>query len=46
MSKREWRFFLKDIDESIHKIIKYTGGMDKTRFMNDDKSFDAVMRNE
>lgn len=45
MSKREWRFFLKDISKSIDKIIQYTASMDKTRFMNDDKTFDAVMRN-
>jgi uncharacterized protein with HEPN domain len=45
MSKREWRFFLKDIKESIDKIIKYTKDMDKNQFLLDDKTFDAVMRN-
>ena len=45
MSKREWRFFLKDIKESIDKIIKYTKDMNKNQFLSDDKTFDAVMRN-
>ena len=45
MSKREWRFFLKDIHESIDKIIKYTKGLNKTQFLLDDKTFDAAMRN-
>ncbi len=45
MSKREWRFFLKDIEKSIDKIIKYTNGISKSQFLADDKTFDAVMRN-
>ena len=45
MSKREWELYLKDIDKSINKIIKYTKGMERKEFFDDDKTFDAVLRN-
>lgn len=45
MSEREWKLFLKDIEKSIARIINYTKDIDKEKFLYDDKTFDAVMRN-
>ena len=47
MSKpdREYRHFLEDIKDSIQKILKYTAEYDFEKFMNDDKTVDAVIRN-
>lgn len=45
MSKREWELYLKDIYNSINKIIKYTKGMGREEFFYEDRTFDAVMRN-
>lgn len=45
MSKREAKLYLEDIAEAIRKIDKYTRGMSKQRFLSDEKSIDAVVRN-
>ena len=45
MSKREPLLLLEDIIESIQKIKKYTAGLSKDDFLNDDKTVDAVLRN-
>ncbi|HLT24522.1 MAG TPA: DUF86 domain-containing protein [Ignavibacteria bacterium] len=45
MSEREWKLYIKDIVECINKINDYIGKMSKEEFLNDDKTFDAVMRN-
>ena len=45
MSKREPLLLLEDIIESIQKIKKYTAGLSKDDFLNDDKTVDAVIRN-
>ena len=38
-------FFLRDIERSLNKILKYTEGMDYQDFVSDDKTKDAVERN-
>jgi len=45
MPSREWRLRLEDMLEAIERIARYTSGMDLTRFANDDKTVDAVVRN-
>lgn len=45
MNKRNDVFFLKDIEHSVNKILKYTDGMDFEAFIEDDKTIDAVERN-
>ncbi len=43
--RREWSVHLRDIIESITKIRDYTRGMDKSSFVDDIKTQDAVIRN-
>jgi uncharacterized protein with HEPN domain len=45
MSKRDIRFLLEDILESIDKIITYTLNLTYTDFIKDPKTIDAVVRN-
>lgn len=45
MSKRSAQLLLGDILESIQKIQKFTKGMSFDKFINDDKTVDAVIRN-
>lgn len=45
MSKRSAQLLLGDIFESIEKIQKFTKGMSFDKFINDDKTVDAVIRN-
>ena len=45
MKKRNSIFFLKDIENSINKIINYTQNMDFKTFEKDQKTIDAVERN-
>ena len=45
MHKREWKFFIFDISDSVDKIIRFVGNLLKSEFFSDDKTFDAVMRN-
>lgn len=45
MSKRSAELLLEDILESIQKIQKFTKGMSFDKFINDDKTVDAVIRN-
>ena len=42
---RDFRLYLDDIQLSAEKILRYTRGLDFTEFVNDDKTFDAVVRN-
>ena len=42
---RDWTFFLEDIQESCAKVLHYTMGMSFEQFKQDDKTYDAVMRN-
>jgi len=45
MSKRGIELYLKDIQESIRKIEKYTRGVSFEKFSRDEKLIDAVARN-
>ncbi len=45
MHERDWTIRIKDIHESLLKIIRYTQGMDVDSFFTDDLKYDAVMRN-
>ena len=45
MSKRSLELLVEDIWESIEKIERYTAGMTREIFQNDEKTTDAVVRN-
>jgi uncharacterized protein with HEPN domain len=45
MTKEKLLFFLKDIENSLDKIFKYTDNISYDEFINDDKTKDAVERN-
>jgi uncharacterized protein with HEPN domain len=45
MKKRNNLFFLKDMENSVRKILKYTENIDFETFLNDEKTIDAVERN-
>lgn len=45
MKKRNPIFFLKDIELSVTKILKYTKGLTFEAFKKDEKTIDAVERN-
>ncbi|MCS7301720.1 MAG: DUF86 domain-containing protein [Fimbriimonadales bacterium] len=45
MSERESKLFLQDILESIEKIENYVQGLTYEQFVQDNKTFDAVLRN-
>ena len=45
MSEREGWLFLQDILESIEKIVQYVQGLTYEQFVQDDKTWDAVLRN-
>lgn len=45
MSRRENIFLLQDMLESAYKILKYTSDYDLNKFLSDDKTADAVVRN-
>jgi len=45
MSKREWKFFIEDILESIRLIKNYVENMGFNDFKKDRKTIDAVVRN-
>ena len=42
---RDYRLFLVDMQESCAKILRYTHGITLAKFLQDDKTFDAVLRN-
>ncbi len=42
---RDSRIYLEDILDAIRKVRSYTSGLSKTAFIQDDKTFDAVVRN-
>jgi len=42
---RDSRVYLEDILESTRKIMAYTGSLSKAAFLEDEKTFDAVVRN-
>jgi len=45
MSKREWRLYVEDIQESIELVEKYVENMEFEDFKADRKTIDAVVRN-
>jgi uncharacterized protein with HEPN domain len=45
MSKRSLELLIEDVWESIEKIERYTEGMTRENFQNDEKTTDAVVRN-
>jgi uncharacterized protein with HEPN domain len=45
MSRRSDKALLRDIEESIHPIVKYTAGMTYDSFLCDTRTQDAVIRN-
>ena len=45
MSKRDLKLLLEDILEAGTKILKYTHQLDFKRFLEDEKTVDAVIRN-
>jgi uncharacterized protein with HEPN domain len=42
---RDSRVYLEDILEAIRKVKTYTSGLSKAAFLQDEKTFDAVVRN-
>ena len=42
---RDFRVYLEDILVAIRKATSYTSGLTKAEFLQDDKTFDAVVRN-
>ena len=42
---RDWTFYLDDILESCRKILRYTKEVSFEQFKQDDKTYDAVVRN-
>lgn len=45
MKNRDYKLFLYDILNSINKILKYTQDMSYEKFIDDEKTIDAVTRN-
>lgn len=45
MSNRTPELLVEDIIDSISKINKYVAGIDYQKFVNDDRTVDAVIRN-
>ena len=42
---RDYKVYVDDVLTSIHKIKVYTNGLSKKRFLGDEKTIDAVVRN-
>ncbi|HJU06394.1 MAG TPA: DUF86 domain-containing protein [Nitrospiraceae bacterium] len=42
---RDYRIYAEDISEAIAKINRYMKGLDRQTFSDDEKTFDAVVRN-
>jgi len=42
---RDWLIYLDDMVSSCEKVARFTAGMDRTAFFNDEKTYDAVVRN-
>jgi uncharacterized protein with HEPN domain len=43
--QRDFEVYLDDISEACGKIVDYTAGFSYERFIEDDKTLDAVLRN-
>jgi uncharacterized protein with HEPN domain len=42
---RDYKVYLDDVVAAIDKIAKFTAGLSEEQFMDDEKTFDAVVRN-
>ncbi len=42
---RDYEVYLEDIRDAIDKVKRYTTGLSREDFENDDKTVDAVVRN-
>jgi uncharacterized protein with HEPN domain len=42
---RDYRLYLDDMLVAAEKVRRYTQGVDSARFVDDEKTFDAVVRN-
>lgn len=42
---RDPRLYLEDIQTACRKIVHYTAGLSRQDFLQDDKTYDAVIRN-
>ncbi|EME71504.1 hypothetical protein H261_02546 [Paramagnetospirillum caucaseum] len=45
MTFKDWRVRIEDMIEAIERIRRYIDGMDERRFVADDRTVDAVVRN-
>lgn len=45
MKQRNYIFFLKDMQNAVNKILRYTENIDFEIFLKDEKTIDAVERN-
>ena len=45
MSEREWRFYIDDMLRFAEKVRKYSEGIDRTTFEQDELKYDAILRN-
>ena len=45
MPKRDADLLLEDIRTSLERIERYTSGLDRSQFLADEKTIDAVVRN-
>jgi len=45
MDERDWKVFVKDILKCSEKIISFTSGYNFEKFVSDEKTYDAVLRN-
>ena len=44
-SAREWRFYIDDMISFAEKVIAYTHGLDRERFVASSLNYDATLRN-
>ena len=42
---RDWRLYIQDVVESCNKVMQFTEGMSQKEFEQDEKTYDAVVRN-
>lgn len=42
---RDYRLYLEDVREACEKVMRYIRGMTFAQFIQDEKTFDAVVRN-
>lgn len=45
MPRRQWDIRIDDIIAATEKVLRYTEGMDKSAFVADERTVDAVVRN-